>query len=163
MKVLKMCCIAAVAIGLTPAALADKYDDLAAKGYRWVTVDGPYGSPSRDDLRQIVKGRTEGKELEFIEQLRAYYLIPGTVVQVIRKDAASGMSQIQLDGVRRPLWTLTRFLSTRPITDVYGQIEDPFQAGTTLSKPIGTGENRQQLGATAMPSGIALSGSERLH
>ena len=113
MKVLKMCCIAPVAIGLTPAALADKYDDLAAKGYRWVTVDGPYGSPSRDDLLQIVKGRSEGKELEFIEQLRAYYLIPGTVVQVIQKDVASGMSQIHLDGVRRPLWTLSRFLSTR--------------------------------------------------
>src|ERR1700732_1932886 len=24
-----------------------------SKGFRWVTVDGPYGCPSKDDLRQI--------------------------------------------------------------------------------------------------------------
>ena len=41
MKVLKILYIVTVAIGLIPGALADKYDDLAAKGYRWVTVDCP--------------------------------------------------------------------------------------------------------------------------
>jgi hypothetical protein len=73
-----------------------------------------------------------------IEQLRAYYLIPGTVVRVIQKDAASGMSQIQLDGVRRPIWTFTRFLSVRPITDLDGKIENPFEPATTLNKAIET-------------------------
>ena len=138
MKVLRVLCIGAVAIWLTPAALADKYDDLAAKGYRWVTVDGPYGYFSRDDLRQIGQHRTEGKEFELIEQLRAYYLIPGTVGRVLQNDAASGMSQIQLDGVRRPIWTLTRFLSLRPITDLDGKIENPFEPGTTLNNAIET-------------------------
>ena len=138
MKVLRILCIGAVAIWLTPAALADKYDDLAAKGYRWVSIDGPYAYFSRDDLPQIGQHRREGKEFELIEQLRAYYLIPGTVVRVIQKDAASGMSQIQLDGVRGPIWTLTRFLSARPITDLNGKIENPFESGTTLNKAIET-------------------------
>ena len=31
--------------------LAASEEDLAAKGYRWVSVDGPYGCPSKDDLR----------------------------------------------------------------------------------------------------------------
>ena len=37
--------LAAVAAGLEPTALADPYKDLAAKGYRWVSVDGPRGLP----------------------------------------------------------------------------------------------------------------------
>jgi hypothetical protein len=142
MKVLRILCIGAIAIGLTPFALADKYDDLAAKGYCWVTVDGPYAYFSRDDLRQFAKQR--GKEFELIEQLRAYYLIPGTVARVIQKDAASGMSQIQLDGVRRPLWTLSRFLSVRPITDLDGKIETPFEPNTTSNNGIGTGTTSSQ-------------------
>lgn len=140
MKVLRILYIGAVAIWLIPAALADKYDDLAAKGYRWVTVDGPYGYFSRDDLRQIGLHRREGEEFELIEQLRAYYLIPGRVVRVIQKDAASGMSQIQLNGVPRPIWTLTRFLSVRPITDLDEKIETPFEPGTTLNKAFETAD-----------------------
>ena len=30
----------AVSLGLTCTAFADNYSDLAAQGYRWVTVDG---------------------------------------------------------------------------------------------------------------------------
>ena len=157
MRVPRILCISAVAIGLTPAALADKYDGLAAKGYRWVTADGQYGFRSRDDLRQIVKDRDEGNEVKLIEQLRTYYLIPGAIVQVIQKDAASGTSQIQLKRVSRPLWTLSRFLSVRPITDLDGKIETPFDPDTTLSNAIGTSETRQQQGATATPCGTALS------
>jgi hypothetical protein len=33
----------AVSLGLACTALADNYGTLAAKGYRWVTVHGPYG------------------------------------------------------------------------------------------------------------------------
>lgn len=145
MKVLRNLCIGAVAIWFTPFSFADKYDDLATKGYRWVSVDGPYGYFSRDDLRQIVKQRRGGEVFELIEQLRAYYLIPGTVVRLIQKDTASGISQVQLDGVRRPLWTLSRFLSARPITDLDGKIETPLEPGTTLNNAIGTG-------ATSAPS-----------
>ena len=115
MKVLKILYIVTVAIWLIPGALADKYDDLAAKGYRWVTVDCPYGYFSRHDLRQIGIHRREGKEFELIEQLRAYYLIPGTVARVIQNDTASGMSQIHLDGARRPIWTFTSALSLKVV------------------------------------------------
>ena len=59
-------------------------------------------------------------------------------MRVIQNDAASGMSQIQLDGVRRPIWTLTKFLSVRPITDLDGKIETPFEPGITLNKAIET-------------------------
>ena len=45
--------IEAAALGTVPAALAANYDYLVAQGYRWVTVDGPYGCPSKADLRQI--------------------------------------------------------------------------------------------------------------
>jgi hypothetical protein len=136
MKVLRNLCMAAVALGLTPAALADKYDDLAAKGYRWVTVDCPYGFRSRDDVRQIVKDRGDGNEVKLIEQIRTYYLISGTIVQLIQKDAASGTSQIQLRRVSRPLWTLSKFLSARPITDLDGKIEAAFEPGTTSNNAI---------------------------
>ena len=138
--------MAAVAAGLTPAVLTDKYDDLAAKGYRWVSVDGPFGFRSRDDLRQIVKDRSEGYEVKLIEQLRTYYLIPGTIVQLIQKDAASGTSQIKLKRVSRPLWTLSRFLSERPIADLDGRIETPFEPSTTWNNPIGSSGARQRLG-----------------
>jgi hypothetical protein len=145
MRVLKIICTALIAVGLTPAAFADKYDDLAARGYRWVIVDGPFGFRSRDDLRQIAKDRSEGKEVKLIEQLRAYYLLPGTLVQVIQTDASSGMSQIQLYRVRKPLWTLSRFLSERPIADLDGRIESPFEPSTNLNNAIGQSEARQRL------------------
>ena len=140
--------MAAVAVGLTRAALADKYDDFATRGYRWVSVDGPFGFRSRDDLRQIVKDRGEGKEFKLVEQLRAYYLLPGTLVHVIQMDTNSGMSQIQLSRVRKPLWTLSRFLSERPIADLDGRIETPFEPSTTLNNAIEPSEVRQQLGGT---------------
>lgn len=43
------------AVGLKSGALAAPYDQVAAKGYRWVTTDGPDACPSKDDLRQIIK------------------------------------------------------------------------------------------------------------
>jgi hypothetical protein len=55
MKVLGILCVAAVVIWLTSTALADKYDGLAAKGYRWVTADGQFGFRSRDDLLQMLE------------------------------------------------------------------------------------------------------------
>jgi hypothetical protein len=138
MKVLQIICMATVAVGLAPAALADKYDDLAAKGYRWVSVDGPFGFRARDDLRHIVQDRSRGEELKLIEQLRAYYLLPGTLVQVIQADASSGISQVQLNRVRKPLWTFSRFLSERPIADLDGRIEIAFELSATLKNAMGS-------------------------
>jgi hypothetical protein len=125
MKVPTILSVAAAAVLLTSAGLAASYDDLAANGYRWVIVDGPYACPSKDDLRRITKQHTDEAELHMIEQLRAYYLIEGAIVQVVLEDAASGMSQIYTPEIKPDVWTLTRFLSRRPIRNTYGEIETP--------------------------------------
>jgi hypothetical protein len=129
MKISTILSVAAVAVVLTSVGLAANYDELAAKGYRWVTVDGPYGCPFKDDLRQITKNRTDEIELRMVEQLRAYYLIPGGIVQLVQQDAASGMSKIHSAEIVTDLWTLTIFLSKRPIKDTYGAIETPETSG----------------------------------
>jgi hypothetical protein len=47
MKVRTIIGIAVAAVWLTSTALADKYGDLVAKGYRWVTTDGPFAVPEK--------------------------------------------------------------------------------------------------------------------
>jgi hypothetical protein len=84
----------AAAILLTSRGFSAPYDHFAAKGYRWVTTNGPYACPSKDALRQIIRHHTDETELQMIEQPRAYYLIEGAIVQVVLEDAAAGMSQI---------------------------------------------------------------------
>jgi hypothetical protein len=117
--------LAAAAVGLGSAAAADPYKDLADQGYRWVIVDGPYACPSKDDLREITRHRTDRLELEMVQDLRAYYLIQGVIIQVAQEDAASGMSEIRVPGGLRTVWTLTRFLSRSPIRDPFGVVETP--------------------------------------
>jgi hypothetical protein len=129
MKIATILSIAGSALVLTASGLAASVEDLAAKGYRWVNVDGPYGCPSKDDLRQITKHRTDEMELRMVEQVRAYYLIPGGIVRLVQQDAASGMSQIHSAEIGTDLWTLTKFLSGRPIKNTYGEIETPETSG----------------------------------
>jgi hypothetical protein len=66
-----------------------------------------------------------------VENVHCHYLIPGTVVQVIKEDPAKGMSQIWVGGITTPLWTYTRFLSKHPVRDTYGNIEMPEERGLT--------------------------------
>ena len=137
MKIATILSVVSAAVVLTSVGLASSYDELAAKGYRWVTVDGPYGCPSKGDLRQITKNRTDEIELRMVEQLRAYYLIPGSIVRVVHQDAASGMSQIHSAELRTNLWTLTKFLSRRPIKNTYGEIETPETSGLIRTETMG--------------------------
>ena len=116
-------------LGMTRTACAEDPQDLAAKGYRWVTVDGPYACPSEQDLRHVTGDPTDATELQMVEDGTAYYLIPGTLVQVVRDDPANGMSEILLGGITRPLWTYTKYLTARPIHDTYGIIETPETSG----------------------------------
>jgi hypothetical protein len=127
--------VTAVAVGTVSAGLANNYDALVAQGYRWVTVNGPYGCPSKADLRQISQYGTEKTELEMVEQLRAYYLISGTMVQVIQEDTASGTAQVRVAGIVTDLWTFTKFLTKRPIKDPYGVIETPDTARFDADQP----------------------------
>jgi hypothetical protein len=129
MKIATILSVASAAVVLTSVGLASSYDELAAKGFRWVTVDGPYGCPSKDDLRQITENRTDEIELRMVEQLRAYYLIPGGLVRLVQQDAASGMAQIHSAEIVTDLWTLSIFLSKRPIKNTYGEIETPETSG----------------------------------
>jgi hypothetical protein len=41
MKIATILSVVSAAVVLTSVGLAASYDELAAKGYRWVTVDGP--------------------------------------------------------------------------------------------------------------------------
>ena len=74
-------------------------EDLAAKGFRWVTVDGPYAGATEEEARKITSNRTDSIEIQMVEEGRAYYLIPGTLVRVTRDDQANGMSEILLGGI----------------------------------------------------------------
>jgi hypothetical protein len=103
--------------------------DLVAKGYRWVTVNGPYACVTEQDVRQITRDHNDLRELHMVENLRAYYLIPDTLVLVIQDDHADGMSKILLAGITKSLWTYTKFLTARPMPDTYGVIETPDNAG----------------------------------
>jgi hypothetical protein len=138
---LRMLVFTVISFGLTCAALAaDNYSDLAAQGYRWITIDGPYAGTSQEGAQRITSHRTDAAELQMVESLQAYYLITGTLVQVVQDDAAKGMSQIRLGGITRDLWTYTKYLSKRPIEDPYGVIENPENSGLI---PTATAEMSQ--------------------
>jgi hypothetical protein len=143
--------VAAAVIGLTSAGFTANYDDLAAEGYRWVTADGPYACPSRDDLRQITKNCTEETQLQMIKQHRAYYLIRGDIVKLVREDAASGISLIRVPGIAVDLLTLNKFLSRRPIKNAFGIVETPETSGLIPAETTWITESREQSGAMAAP------------
>jgi hypothetical protein len=120
----------AVSLGLTCTVLGgDNYSALAAQGYRWVTVNGPYACTTEQDAKRIAAHHTDAIELQVVENIECYYLIPGTIVQVIKEDPPRGISEIRLGSITRSLWTSSRFLSKRPVKDTYGVIETPENSG----------------------------------
>jgi hypothetical protein len=104
--------------------LAANYDDLVRQGYRWVTVDGPFACVSVEDLRKITGSGGDELELKMVEELKAYYLIRGTMVQIV-KEEPGGVSQIRIDGITKPLWTRSDYLTRRPLKNIIGIIETP--------------------------------------
>ena len=120
----------AVSLGLTCTVLGgDSYSTLAEQGYRWVVVNGPYACITEQNVERITTHHTDATELQVVESIECYYLIPGTIVQVIRKDPARGMSEMRLASISRSLWTYSGFLSKRPVRDTYGVIETPDNSG----------------------------------
>jgi hypothetical protein len=142
----------AFVFGLTSAALAANDNEPAAQEYRWVVIDGPYACPSKEDLRQITKHHTDETELQMVDELRSYYLISGTIVQLVQEDSALGMSQIHLGGITRDLWTFTQFLSKRPLRDPYGVIETPEASGLVSEEAMRVSDTSERSGATPAPS-----------
>jgi len=141
----------ALVFGLASTALSINDAKQAVDEYRWIVVDGPYACPSKEDLRQITKHHTDEIELQMVDELRAYYLIAGTIAQLVQEDSASGMSQIHLEGITRNLWTCTRFLSKRPVKDPYGVVETPETFGLS-AQVTSTSDTRERSGATPAPS-----------
>ena len=129
MKTPTILALAAAAITLNSSALGDKYSDLVAEGYRWAIADGLYACVSKDDVRRMVNNPDDEFGLKMVEEVRAYFLIPGTIVQVTEDDPSSGLSQIRMAGITVDLWTLTRFLSKHAVKDTYGVIETPETSG----------------------------------
>src|ERR1700736_5613505 len=118
--------ITAVSLGLACTVLGgDNYSALAAQGYRWVTVNGPYACKTEQDVERITAHHTDAIELQVVQNIECYYLIPGTIVRVIKEDSARGMSEMRLGSITRSLWTYSRFLSKHPVKDIYGVIELP--------------------------------------
>jgi hypothetical protein len=126
-----------IAFGLTSAAWAEDLNALAAKGYRWVTVNGPFACATEQEVRHITSDPTDSTELQMVQDGGAYYLIPGTLVQVVQDDHVNGMSEILIGGIIKPLWTYTRFLTATPIQDTYGIIETPENTGLIETGDVG--------------------------
>jgi hypothetical protein len=145
----RMLVFTVISFGLTCAALAANNSDLAAQGYRWIDIDGPYACTSQEAVQRITSHRTDAVELQMVEDLQAYYLIPGTIVQVVKDDAATGMSQIRLGGITRDLWTYTKYLSKSPIEDPYGVIENPENTGLIPTATTGMSQLPEQPGAAS--------------
>ena len=103
--------------------------DLVTKGYRWVTIDGPYACATEQEVLKITSNHTDLVELNMVEEGRAYYLITGTLVRILADDQANGMSEILWRGMTKPVWTYKKFLTARPIRDMFGNVETPDTAG----------------------------------
>ena len=144
----------AVSLGLTCTVLGENnYTALAAQGYRWVTVNGPYACHTEEDVERITAHHTDATELQVVENIQCYYLIPGTIVQVIKEDPARGMSEMRLGSITRPLWTYSRFLSKHPVRDTYGVIETPENSGLIPTETTGVSQMSGQ--PEAMPTSSA--------
>jgi hypothetical protein len=121
--------MAAVSLWLTCTVLGNNYSALAAQGYRWVAINGPYACITEQDAKRMAAHHTDATELQVVENIECYYLIPGTIVQLIKEDPACGISEIRIGSITRSLWTYSRFPSKRPVKDTYGVIETPEGSG----------------------------------
>jgi len=121
--------LTAFGLGLAIQAFADTYSDLAEQGYRWVAVNGPYACTSEKEAKRILEHHTDATEIQVMQAIECYYLIPGTIVQVIKEDPVSGWSEIQVGDAPGYLWTYTVFLSKHPVRDTFGTIEMPAGRG----------------------------------
>ncbi len=153
----------------TGFAKDNKYSDWVAKGYRWVAIDGPYACPSKEDLDRILKDPSDSNKLKMVEQIKAYYLIGGNLVHVVKENAGpGGVTVIRIDGVTRDLYTLNKFLSKRPIPDSTGKIEGPEQIGATSAPSPGAspsgnpGANLPDISnSLALPAGSSSPDGEK--
>jgi hypothetical protein len=142
-----------MSLGLRRAALGDNYDTLAAKGYRWVAIHGPYASTTEEGVARITNHHTSLTDAQMLADEDAYYLIPGKIVQIIKTDSATGMSQVHMGGLTSFLWTYSRFLRKRPIRNIYGTIETPEDSGLISNQSVTTADENDRLTERAGENG----------
>jgi hypothetical protein len=128
MTITKILLVGAATAVLTSTGLAANDEGLVKEGYRWVAADGPFACPAKGDVQEIMKHSGDGVRMQMVEQLRAYFLVRGTIVKVVKEEPVAGLAQVQIAGIIPELWTPSRFLSTRPIPDLEGRIETPAAA-----------------------------------
>jgi hypothetical protein len=114
MKTLAILAIAAGFLTLTSTASTDKYGDLLAQGFRWSSVHGLYACVSKDDVRLMLNNPSDKLLLKMVEQVKAYFLTTGALVQVTEEDPHLGLSKIRVAGITVELWTLTKFSQQAP-------------------------------------------------
>jgi hypothetical protein len=69
--------MAAVSLGLTCTVLGgNNYSALAAQRYRWVAINGPYACITEQDAKRMAAQHTDATELQVMENIECYYLIP---------------------------------------------------------------------------------------
>jgi len=157
--------VAVAATVIASIALGGKYDDLTAKGFRWATADGPFATVSKDDAHLVANHPPDHVILKMVEQVKVFYLTPGTIVQVTEDDPHTGLSKIRMAGITSDLWTLTQFLSKRPVKDTYGVIETPETSGlipsTTNVLDVGPTPT-PSFGPTATPGASPIPGESPL-
>jgi hypothetical protein len=129
MKIPILFAVGIAAMALASTASASKYDELVAKGYRWATADGPYACVAKEDVHRMASNPGDSAVLKMVEQVKVFYLTPGTIVQVTEEDPKTGTSKIRMAGITVDLWTLSSFLTKRPTKDTYGVVETPETEG----------------------------------
>jgi hypothetical protein len=156
--------ILAAMLCLTCIASADNYSQWVAQGYRWVNVNGPYACTSEQQVQQITGRHSDQTELQMLQNVQAYYLIPGTIALVIKENPATGMTQMRLSGINVPLWTYTRFLSKRPIRDALGNVATPQNSGFFPTADAGANPNTpENPGAAPTPAGSPMTPAAGKH
>jgi hypothetical protein len=83
---IKLLTLTLFSFSVTCVTWADQHQNLTAEGYRWVTVNGPYACPTEPEVRRVTRDRTDATELGMVEDGTAYYLIPGSLVQIVKDD-----------------------------------------------------------------------------
>ena len=150
--------LAAAGLYLAGNVRADNYSNWVAQGYRWVNVNGPYACTSEQQVQQITGRHSDQTELQMLQNVQAYYLIPGTIAMVIKENPASGMTQMRLSGITVPLWTYTRFLSKHPIRDALGNVATPQNSGFFPTAEASASPNTPgNSGAAPTPAGSPIT------
>lgn len=150
--------LAATCLCLAGNALADNYSNWVAQGYRWVNVNGPYACITEQQVQQITGRHSAQTELQMLQNVQAYYLIPGTIALVIKENTATGMTQVHLSGITVPLWTYTRFLSKHPVRDALGNVSTPQTSGFFPTADTGSSSTTpEKPGAGPTPAGSPMT------